>query len=148
MGAWLPSMQNDTSVLPVWRKHKTFCMYIIHLHNLRFNGFHGLYDAEKILGNEFEVQVSICIDTAAPSTVSGQPALDYVQAYTIIRQCMLHPTPLLEELAMTISHRLLHEFSIASKVHIAIFKLHPPIAPFEGKVGVEFDVDRTNLPPA
>ena len=123
-------------------------MYTIHLHNLRFNGFHGLYDAEKLLGNEFEVQVSIDISTNYPSISSGQPALDYVQAYTIIRQCMLHPTPLLEELAISIAHRLLHEFSIASKVHIAIFKLHPPIALFEGKVGVEFAVDRTNLPRA
>jgi dihydroneopterin aldolase len=118
-------------------------MYTIHLNNLRFNGFHGLYPAEKLLGNEFEVQLSIQVD-ASPSHSTGAPSLDYVLAYAIIRECMDQPTPLLEELAMTIARKLLNKFPIASKVHIALFKLHPPIPAFEGKVGVEFDVDRSN----
>ncbi len=118
-------------------------MYTIHLHNLRFHGFHGLYEAEKILGNEFEVQVSILVD-AAPANPGKDPSLDYVLAYAIIRECMSQPTPLLEDLALTIARRLLDKFTIAGKVHIALFKLHPPIPAFEGKVGVEFDVDRSN----
>jgi dihydroneopterin aldolase len=118
-------------------------MYTIHLHNLRFNGFHGLYAAEKLLGNEFEIQLSIQLD-ASPAQTNEEPSLDYVQAYAIIQECMDQPTPLLEELAMTIARRLLNKFPIASKVHIALFKLHPPIPAFEGKVGVEFDVDRSN----
>lgn len=118
-------------------------MYTIHLHNLRFFGFHGLYEAEKLLGNEFEVQISIHVDVS-PTQANTEPPLDYVEAYDIIRECMNRPTPLLEDLAMTIARRLLDKFPVASKVHISLFKLHPPITAFEGKVGVEFDVDRLN----
>lgn len=118
-------------------------MYTIHLNNLRFNGFHGLYPAEKLLGNQFEVQLSIQVD-ASPGQTNANPPLDYVEAYAIIRECMDQPTPLLEELAMTIARSIFNQFPVATKVHIALFKLHPPIPAFEGKVGVEFDVDRTN----
>ena len=29
----------------------------IHLHNLLFHAFHGIYEQEKIVGNDFEVNV-------------------------------------------------------------------------------------------
>jgi dihydroneopterin aldolase len=55
---------------------------------------------------------------------------------------MEQPTPLLEQLGNTIAHHLMEKFSIAKQVHISIYKLHAPIPSFEGKVGVEFVIDR------
>ena len=34
-------------------------MLIIHLHKLLFHSFHGLYEEEQVLGNEFEVNTDI-----------------------------------------------------------------------------------------
>jgi dihydroneopterin aldolase len=117
-------------------------MYTIHLQDLRFNGFHGLYEAEKRLGNEFEVNVSIQVDEDIALVSPDRPSLDYVHAYDIIRQCMEQPTPLLEQLGNTIALHLMEKFSMAKQVHISIYKLHAPIPSFEGKVGVEFVIDR------
>jgi dihydroneopterin aldolase len=121
-------------------------MYTIHLQNLRFTGYHGLYEAEKVVGNEFEVQVAIRVSTEPESASADVLSLDYVQAYAIIRECMEEPTPLLEQLAMKIVRKLLLSFPPAESVHISLFKLHPPIPAFEGKVGVEFDINRKNIP--
>lgn len=120
-------------------------MFTIHLQQLRFTGFHGLYPYEKKLGNQFEVNVSILADTDVTAVSSDTPPVDYVDAYQTIKGCMDIPTPLLENLALTIASKLLHQFPAAQKIHISLFKLHPPIQQFEGKVGVEFDVDRSQL---
>ena len=117
-------------------------MYTIHLQNLRFNGFHGLYEAEKRLGNAFEVNVSVHVDDNIALVSPDSTSLDYVHAYDVIRRCMEQPTPLLEQLAHTIAKLLLEKFPIAKQVHISIYKLHAPIPSFEGKVGVEFVIDR------
>ena len=34
-------------------------MMTIHLHKLRFHAFHGIYAEEKVLGGEFEVNLSV-----------------------------------------------------------------------------------------
>jgi len=120
-------------------------MFTIHLQQLRFTGFHGLYPYEKKLGNQFEVNVSILVDRAFSEVSTDTPPVDYVNAYETIKECMDIPTPLLENLALTIVSKLLHQFPAAHKIHISLFKLHPPIPQFEGKVGVEFDVDRSQL---
>jgi len=120
-------------------------MFTIHLKQLRFTGFHGLYPYEKKLGNQFEVNVSILADTTISAVSSDTPPVDYVNAFQTIKGCMDIPTPLLENLALTIASKLLHQFPAAKKIHISLFKLHPPIPQFEGKVGVEFDIDRSQL---
>lgn len=121
-------------------------MYTIHLQDLRFTGYHGLYEAEKVLGNEFELQVAIRVTTEPDAVAEATLSLDYVRAYSIIRQCMEQPTPLLEQVAMQIVRQLMLNFPAADSVHIRLFKLHPPIPAFVGKVGVEFDINRKNIP--
>jgi 7,8-dihydroneopterin aldolase/epimerase/oxygenase len=120
-------------------------MYTIHLQQLRFTGFHGLYPYEKKLGNEFEVNVRIQVDENIPPSHSDIPLVDYTEAFALIRTCMLTPTPLLEELARTIASQLLQHFPAAQQIHLSLFKLHPPIPHFQGKVGVEFDIDRHQI---
>jgi dihydroneopterin aldolase len=49
---------------------------------------------------------------------------------------MAIPTPLLEEVADSIVRKIRHEYSFVKEITVSIFKLQPPIARFQGKVGV------------
>lgn len=117
-------------------------MYSIHLHQLRFFGFHGLYPQEVTLGNEFEVNVTIRVGEEQPTIDAHTPVIDYSKAFQIIEARMKIATPLLETLATDIANELLQAFTPAEGIAIAIDKLHPPIPGYTGKVGVEFDIVR------
>ena len=117
-------------------------MYAIHLQQLRFFSFHGLYPEEATLGNEFEVNVTIRIGDTFTKIATDQPTVDYSMAFQIINARMKIATPLLETLATDIANELLQSFPPAESISISIYKLHPPIPGCAGKVGVEFDIVR------
>jgi dihydroneopterin aldolase len=110
-------------------------MLIIHLHKLLFHSFHGLYEEEQVLGNEFEVNADIEVDI--PEEIKNiQQTVNYVTIYNCIKKRMQQPTPLLETLAqdlITAIHKL--DDRIKS-VNINIKKTAAPIKNFQGIVGV------------
>src|SRR5437016_517914 len=73
-------------------------MLTINLNNLRFYSFHGLHEEERVLGNEYEVNVSISIE-AKERIVSLEQTVNYVAVYKIIQQQMEKPNLLLEQVA-------------------------------------------------
>ncbi len=113
-------------------------MLTIHMHHLIFHSFHGIFEEEKILGNDFEVNVDVSIDGQERISTLGQ-SVDYVQLYSIIKSVMEEPTPLLETVVYDLAERVrLFDEKIKS-VHINIKKLHPPIGSFQGAVSISFN---------
>ncbi len=117
-------------------------MLSIHLNNLRFHAFHGLYPAEKKLGNEFEVNITVKHKAAAHTITSLHETIDYVAVYDLLKQKMSIPTPLLETLVQDFCVDLLEQFPLAQEVFINITKLYPPVSNFQGNVGVSFAMKR------
>ncbi len=113
-------------------------MLAIHLNNLLFKSHHGIYDEEKLLGNQFEINCTIKINSEEKILHLHQ-SVDYVKAYSIIKSRMNKPTPLLETVADEIVEEL-HQFDAKIKyIQLSITKLHPPIVAFEGSVGVSIE---------
>ncbi len=109
----------------------------IHLHNLLFHAFHGVHEEEQIIGNEFEVNVDIEFPTNFIIN-NLQQTVNYVDVYAIIQQRMMQSTLLLETVAQELSVAIHSLDEKITSVSISIKKLHPPIAHFEGTVGVTF----------
>jgi 7,8-dihydroneopterin aldolase/epimerase/oxygenase len=109
----------------------------IHLHNLLFHAFHGLYEHEQIVGNDFEVNVDIEVATQGIINDLHQ-TVNYVDAYSIIQQRMLQATPLLETLAQELAQAIHLLDKKITSVSITIKKLSPPIENFVGVVGVTY----------
>lgn len=117
-------------------------MLTIHLHNLLFHANHGLYEEEKVLGNDFEVNITIYQKEVSDKIVSINQTIDYSKVYEMVKQRMQIATPLLETLAQEICTSILAEFSLAEKVFFSIKKLNPPITQFQGSVGISFEMGR------
>lgn len=117
-------------------------MLSIHLNNLLFHSFHGLYEEESVLGNDFKVDITVWHQPARIPVLSLHETINYVTVYELVKKKMEIPTLLLETLATTIAQEILTAFQQAEKVKISIDKLQPPIRDFNGSVGVEFELNR------
>lgn len=113
-------------------------MLTIHLSNLNFFCYHGLYNEEKIIGSEYLVDVKIDLHKIESVIQSIDHTLDYVQVYELIKKRMMQPTELLETIAMELADTILNISHLAKKVDIKITKKNVPFTNFEGQVSVSY----------
>lgn len=113
-------------------------MLTVHLHNLLFHSYHGLYNGEELIGNDFEVNLDVTYDVNGADLDSLKYLISYEDLYKIVQNRMQVPTPLLEELANGIMHKIKHQYAQVESIRISIFKLKAPLLNFQGKVGVSF----------
>ena len=112
-------------------------MFTINLHNLIFHSFHGVHDEERILGNIFEVNVTMEFDHDKPIT-SLQDTINYATVYEKIKQRMSTPTHLLETLAQEMIQAIYDYDNRIKTISISVEKKNPPISNMEGSVSVHF----------
>ncbi len=117
-------------------------MLQIHLKNVQFFAYHGIYSEERKLGNFFELNIDIWVQPVTLPVLHMKDTIDYVAVYELVKKRMEIPTPLLETVITEIAQSILAQFSLANKVAISIDKVCPPITRFEGKVGVSFTLER------
>ena len=110
-------------------------MISIHLNNLHFFSYHGIYPEEKMLGNDFEVQLKVEIE-AKGRIESLDQTIDYVSLYQLVKIRMAIPTALLETLVQEIIDDIQVMDSRILSIFISIQKMNPLIKDFSGHVGV------------
>lgn len=120
-------------------------MLSIHLHNIIFFAHHGIYEEEKILGNQFEVNITIKHSPQHLPVKHLSDTVDYIAVYALVKKRMAIATPLLETLATGIAQEILAQFSLAEAVYISIRKMYPPVSQLKGSVGVSFELTRKDL---
>jgi dihydroneopterin aldolase len=116
----------------------------IYLNDLMFNGFHGVYPAEKIIGNKFKVDVRIQMSPATKTIHQLENTIDYVQVYALIQKIMAVPTPLLETIVANIADQILAAHPMAELVYVKITKLQLSVPYFEGTTAVDIERSRSN----
>jgi 7,8-dihydroneopterin aldolase/epimerase/oxygenase len=103
-------------------------MGLIEIEGMEFYAFHGYFEAEKIVGNRFLVNVAIethCEKAAQSDNLDD--ALNYQTIYQLIYEEMQKPSSLLENVAGRILNRLYDEFKTISNVKVKISKINPPM---------------------
>ncbi|MBC6489730.1 dihydroneopterin aldolase [Flavihumibacter stibioxidans] len=111
-------------------------MLTVHLHQLIFHGFHGLYPGEEKIGNDFEVNLDITYNVKKKKLDNLKNLISYEDVFQILNHRMQVSTPLLEELADSIIRKISHQYPQVEQVRISIYKLQAPIENFRGKVGI------------
>lgn len=114
-------------------------MVTVHLHKLIFHSFHGLYEGEDIIGNDFEVDLDVQYQVKKDKYDSLKHLVNYEEVYKIVKARMALSSPLLEEVANSIIHKIHHRFGNVTRIKISIYKLHAPIPHFNGKVGISLE---------
>ncbi|MFM1929170.1 MAG: hypothetical protein RL387_498 [Bacteroidota bacterium] len=114
----------------------------IYLNDLSFFGFHGLYEGEKKIGNQFKLDIEIDFTPIVDRIDHLDQTIDYVQVYNTVESIMGSPTPLLETLVDKIATQILKDHIIANKVFVKITKQKLFIASFEGLTSVSTEKER------
>lgn len=112
-------------------------MMTICLDKLQFYAFHGIHEEERAIGNAYEMNIAVSLDTPEPVTSLDQ-TVDYAALYKLASTRMQESTPLLETLVQDLA-RLIHEANPAIKsLAIELRKKHSPITAIDGSVGVVY----------
>jgi len=115
----------------------------IYLKDIRFHAYHGVGDAEHMVGNDYVVNVVACHDvTSAAASDDVADALNYVAVYDVVKQVMGEPRCLLESVAAEMARRLLDAFGGIAAVKIDLRKENPPIGADMQGAGVRICVER------
>jgi len=112
-------------------------MGLIEIEGMKFYAFHGHFESEQIVGNEFLLDLKIetnCNRAAVSDNLND--ALNYQSAYEIIKKEMEKPSRLLENVAQRILDALYLNFNSIEKVKIKISKLNPPMGGEIEKVSI------------
>jgi 7,8-dihydroneopterin aldolase/epimerase/oxygenase len=109
-------------------------MGIINLEGLEFYAYHGHYKEEQIVGGKFIVSLEIETDVKkAAQSDNLKDALNYVEAYEIIKSEMKRPSHLLENIASRILDTLFNHFGKQiQRAKVSVSKINPPVG---GKIG-------------
>jgi dihydroneopterin aldolase len=103
-------------------------MGMIELEGMEFYAYHGYFKSERIVGNSFEVNISIETDceTAAQSDQLAD-TLNYESIYRLVKEEMHQRSHLLEHVAGRILNRIKTEFDVSGKMKVKISKVRPPL---------------------
>lgn len=100
----------------------------IKIEHMEFYAFHGHYKEEQIVGNRFLVDLEIDADMrVASETDELEDAVNYQQAYKIVKEQMKIKSKLLENIAKRILDALYSEMSGIQRASITIRKMNPPM---------------------
>lgn len=106
--------------------------YTVQINRLRIHANHGVLDQERLVGNLFEVSVSLSIpyQTAKEAFerdwLSG--AVNYAEVAELVKTVMATPSCLLEHVAHRIRKAICENFPTVKGGTITVAKLTPPIS--------------------
>ena len=78
----------------------------IHLTDLRFFAYHGLYKEEQVLGNEFAITIEVGFTPSKFPIVHIVDTINYALVYELVKKRMKIATPLLETIAADIEGQM------------------------------------------
>ena len=101
-------------------------MSLIAMEGMQFYAYHGVYDEEQIIGNDFIVDIYITTNYAkAVEEDNIFETINYETVYLVCEKEMRKPVKLLETLAERIIFALKHQFDSIQEVNIKITKKNP-----------------------
>ncbi len=113
-------------------------MDCIHLTGIRCYGYTGYLAEEQVLGQWFEVDVTLWLDiSAAAKSDAIADTLDYRSVISVVQHLVkTSKFALIERLVGAIADAIL-ESSVVTQVQVRLTKLSAPIPDFGGKITVE-----------
>lgn len=113
------------------------------LEEMEFFAYHGCFDEEKVIGNQFIVNLEIETDTATSEKSDDLlETINYQEIYNVIGEVMNQSCNLLEHLTSKILDVLMDKFPAIEYAKLKISKINPPMGGRMRSVSVELERGR------
>ncbi|MFO8067083.1 MAG: dihydroneopterin aldolase [Bacteroidales bacterium] len=110
------------------------------LEDMEFFAYHGCFDEEKVIGNQFIVNLEIETDTGRSEKSDDLlETVNYQEVYNVIGEVMNESCNLLEHLTSKILDVLMDKFSAISFARLKVSKINPPMGGKMRSVSVELE---------
>lgn len=110
----------------------------ISLEGMRFYAYHGFYDEEQVMGNDYVVDIHIKANLkSAGRSDDLTTTINYETVYLICKNEMAKPRKLLETIAHSILGKMKHQFATLQEVTVNIKKINPPLGGRVARASVE-----------
>lgn len=111
----------------------------IALEGMRFFAYHGYYEEERIVGNQFVVDVFVDVDTFDSTDDDINDTVNYEAIYTVVKGHMTKKYKLLETIALHISTDLKKQFSNIKTIKVRVSKIGPQLGGEVDKAVIEYE---------
>ncbi|MDH6357610.1 dihydroneopterin aldolase [Parabacteroides sp. PF5-9] len=100
----------------------------IELKSMKFYAYHGVGQQERIVGNNFEVDLVLeAVLDRAIATDNLDDTINYAEIYQLVKEEMDLPSNLLEHVAGRIIRSIMTAFPQINAIELKLSKLNPPI---------------------
>lgn len=114
----------------------------VEVNRLKIYAYHGVGDQERVVGNEFEVTVSLTYPSIWVAESDTVPmAINYAEVIEIIQGQMAIPSALLEHAAWRIRQAILSRFPEIGEGFVKVAKLTPPVPCVVGETAAVIEWD-------
>ena len=122
-------------------------MTTIALEGIRIHAFHGFYEEERVLGNDYVLDIYLAADTTQAATEDDLfSTINYELVYHICTSEMKKPKKLIETVAKCIIDRLNEQFEQVHGIKVRLKKLNPPLGGLVDSATVEIRTGLFDLP--
>ncbi len=119
----------------------------ISITGIRCYGYIGFFSEEKVLGQWFEVDLTLWLDlTDASKSDALEKTVDYSRIVKTVQELVKDSQfALLERTADAIATTILQEQPLVENIKVDLSKLNAPIPDFSGKVTIEITRSKAAL---
>lgn len=112
----------------------------IQLRDVMLFGRHGVLPQERLLGNQYRINVRLHIDASLFDEEADDlsATISYAEVFEILRREMDVPAALLESVAVRFAKRVRQTWPGIRRGEIEIVKTVPPIPDMVGEAGVKY----------
>lgn len=115
----------------------------IKLEKMQFFAHHGHFDEEQIVGANYELSLTLHLDTSKPGqTDELEDTLNYQEVYDVVKQEMKIKSRLVEHVSQRIVSALLNSFKQLQQVDLSFSKINPPLGGQVERVTIELSEQR------
>ncbi|TBH73953.1 dihydroneopterin aldolase [Aquirufa nivalisilvae] len=112
--------------------------YQVSWQGLRFYAYHGFFPEERILGNWYELNITISLLSLEEFQDNLEQTLDYSQVYQICQTIMKEPVDLLETLVEKMGSSIFHRWPHIKGIELSLSKINPPLGQSQGNSCIQW----------
>ena len=100
----------------------------IAIEGMHFYAWHGYFESEQIVGNDFIVDVEMETDCKKAALSDNlEDALNYQAVYDLVKREMQIKSRLLENVAKRILDAISEQFPLVKSANVKVSKINPPM---------------------
>lgn len=108
---------------------------------MEFYAYHGCFEEERKIGTWFNVDLSLEVDTSkAEKSDNLEDTVNYQSVYQVVKEQMMMPSHLLENVARRILDAIGRQFPAVSYAWVKVKKMNPPLGGVMESVSVEIEM--------